>query len=144
MNDLPSNDKTRNFYVLYKQYFNPLLNFGLQLCNDKLLVEDILQNIFLWLYEHPEKMSQIEQIEVYLFVTTKKNIQSALSRMQRSEQSFLRYIFRNPTNPFEKSIEMEIVSKDKEMQLTQVAKKAYQNLPPQLKEVIYLRYFAGF
>lgn len=59
------NESTFNY--IYKNYASDLYAFGFQFCGDSHLVEDCIQNVFIYLRRKRESLSEVKSIKSYLF-----------------------------------------------------------------------------
>jgi RNA polymerase sigma factor (sigma-70 family) len=129
------------FSEIYKYYLNKLFRYGTIICNDKELVEDIIQDLFLKILNHPEKFRHISNYDVYLFKALKRNLQNKLSSSSR-QTAILQKIntshIQLEASTEEKYIEKEVLLATKK-QLFQMI----ECLSPSHKEVIYLRFYEG-
>lgn len=128
---------------LYRSMYNRLLRYGLLTGASQPLVEDCIQELFIWAFRHLDQLGTISSPERYLFQSLKRNLQQAARRQQRKRQSFLRYLEREAPPQAVPSAEHHL------MDLQQLAgQRAYlqaelDKLPPHLQEVIFLRYYEG-
>jgi RNA polymerase sigma factor (sigma-70 family) len=70
-------DSSKNiveFTLVYNQHKQRLYNFTLKMVNDKMLCEDIVQNVFIKLFENLEKIHHAESITFWLFTTARNDI----------------------------------------------------------------------
>ncbi|UCS91732.1 sigma-70 family RNA polymerase sigma factor [Echinicola marina] len=55
------------FNYIYKNYASDIFSFGYQFCGDSHLVEDCIQNVFIYLRRKREKLGEVKSIKSYLF-----------------------------------------------------------------------------
>lgn len=70
------NESTFNF--LYKNYASPLFAFGYQFCGDAHLVEDCIQNLFIYLRKRRGSLGEVHSIKSYLFKSIRCEITKRL------------------------------------------------------------------
>ncbi|MFC5047082.1 RNA polymerase sigma factor [Aquimarina hainanensis] len=132
---------TLAFCEVYTKYYNKLYRYGMFFCNDSSLVEDVIQEFFVKTLKNPEKLNHVLNIEVYMFRSIKLNVIS--EKQKNNRRGVIRKLSVDQENyeiSREKSIiEEETSSLKKEWMVQQI-----KNLPPYLKEIIYLRYYEGF
>lgn len=130
---------------LYRQYYNRLLLYGLQVAGNfqQHEVEDVIQEFFMWMAEHYPKMAAVEDLEAYLFRSIRRNLHSRYTARQRSQASLKRYFERRlpQDDEFHHSPEQIQVRKEEEQHIQYVIRQQLQQLPDYQREVLYLRYF---
>ncbi len=65
-----------DFTLTYNQYKRHLFNYTLKMVNDRLTCEDIIQNVFLKLFENLKRIRNAESIQYWLFSTVRNEIYS--------------------------------------------------------------------
>ncbi|WP_200979275.1 RNA polymerase sigma factor [Echinicola sp. 20G] len=55
------------FSYIYKNFASDLFSYGFQFCGDSHLVEDCMQNVFIYLRKRRENLGQVKSIKSYLF-----------------------------------------------------------------------------
>jgi len=63
-----------DFTLTYNQYKRHLFNYTLKMVNDRLTCEDIIQNVFLKLFENLKRIRNAESIQYWLFSTVRNEI----------------------------------------------------------------------
>jgi RNA polymerase sigma-70 factor (ECF subfamily) len=126
---------------LYLTYFNRLLSFGLQIHEDKGLVEDCIQELFIWIKQNPSKIKRIEYLEVYLFQAVKKNIHSKLQKQSLAAWRSVRFV--TLQQQIEEDAEQLLIKEESRLSDVALVKFALERLPHYQRQVIYLRYYEG-
>ena len=72
-----SGDRTA-FEEIYIEYINVLFSYGSKMTNDKDLIKDSIQDVFIDLYRYKINLRQPESFEYYLFKSLKRLIQKKL------------------------------------------------------------------
>ncbi len=62
------------FTIAFNRYKNKIFNYVLKMINDKMLVEDIVQNVFLKFYENMDSIKNKNNVSYWLFVTARNEI----------------------------------------------------------------------
>ncbi|MFA7227774.1 MAG: RNA polymerase sigma factor [Melioribacteraceae bacterium] len=62
------------FTLIYNQYKRKLYNYTRKMVGDAMMCEDIIQNVFIKFFENMNRIRNREQIEVWLFTTTRNAI----------------------------------------------------------------------
>jgi RNA polymerase sigma-70 factor (ECF subfamily) len=76
------------FRELYQFYTPILYPFIKSLCNDNALCDDIVQEVFVKLWENRDKAVNIQQVKPYLFRAAKNRFLNEL-RKQQNERTFI-------------------------------------------------------
>lgn len=127
--------------LLFKKYYNPLLNYGLKLIADKELVKDGIQGVFYTLWKKREHLSDVEHVRAYLFTAQRRTV-FQLSKQQKArsqrdkyyvEESFLDWIDR----------ETLLARQEFEKEQCKQLADSLDLLSNSQKEVIYLRFYQG-
>lgn len=120
------------FHVFY-----PLLhNYGVKIAGEENLVEDCLQDFFLYLYENRRELGEVNYLRAYLFKAFRRRLWRYLKKQRKlSTQEDGDGIVISPE---------EILILDHQDNIQQEVLAAMLNkLPPRQREVIYLRYYNG-
>lgn len=131
------------FSCLYQMFYNKLLRYGTIIVAEQDLVKDAIQDLFAWILDNPGKLQSIQNIEVYLFQSLKKNLHHHIKARNRKgiilrQFSHSQHIPANPDN-----IEQRIIRKENQDFDRYWVRKQISELPPRQKEIIYLRYYEG-
>ena len=142
-----SQGDTHSLTVLYDIYFAKLKYYGMQLnhLNEVISIDDAIQDLFLWIATNHEKLNEIDNLEVYLFVSLKKNIYSKSTLFKVKQESKLKYdLHQNLQNiPTVPSVEQDYIESESQ-QTTQIfAQALLDQLPHNQRQVLYLRNYAN-
>lgn len=129
----------RAYQRLFHQMYNPLLIYGKTMTPDQDIIEDQIQEVFIWLYNHPHQCRAIDNLESYLYLALKKNILLSLRR-QTNQQNRERIFGKDQIQPT-LCAEDQWVQSDTQQQQYQWLARQIDQLPPRMKEVVYLRYY---
>lgn len=126
--------------LLYRRYYDLLLNYGLKFCQDKELVKDCIQDLFVKLHQS-RNLSGTDHVRTYLLRSIKNLLMDKLSSIKLMEDideigfdlkiddSELAFLFHK---------------NDDDLRLSRQLLNAYRQLPENQREAIYLRYVKGF
>lgn len=64
------------FTLIYNQYKTRLYNYALKMIYDKMVCDDIIQNVFIKLFENLDRIRNKESIQYWLFTTVRNDIYS--------------------------------------------------------------------
>ena len=127
---------------LYKDYYNPLLHYGLIILPDKKVVEDRIQDLFLWFLEDPLRINNVINIEVYLFQSLKQNLRRHLSNQNRRRKEIPEFhddIYAEAVL----SPEQEWIDEERAMYAKDWVAKRIAQLPVRQRQIVFLRYYQG-
>lgn len=127
------------YKLLFHQYYNPLLLYGITITKHQHIVEDQIQEIFIWLYQHPQKCRSIQNLETYLFIALKKNILSSLRKETNLQNREREYTY--DQNRESNGVEEKWIHSDSQKQQYHWLAKQIDQLPPRMREVVFLRYY---
>ena len=142
-----SQGDSRSLAILYDLYFAKLKYYGMTLNPSVKLIsiEDVIQDLFLWIGTNPRKLDEIDNLEVYLFVSLKRNIYNKLSHNKSKYETRLGYdIPQNiESTPAVASVESDYIESES-LQMTQTfVKSLLDKLPTNQRQVLYLRNYAN-
>lgn len=110
---------------------------------DRGIVEDVIQDFFIWLAEHPEKVAGIRNLEGYMFQSVRRNLHSKIGAVSSSRHSLDRFM--SLTLPLQETVS----ESPEQFHIREEETSLWKNrihteldlLPPAQREVLYLRYF---
>lgn len=130
---IAENDEGRAYKTLYGGCFTPLLRFAVSIVKTKEAAEEIVADIFIKLWEQRNKLSAIQNLRVYLYVSVKN---ACLNYLSKKNKDIITYFDDYEvdtaiveTNPEELLITAEMKRKIEE---------AIDNLPPRCKMIFRL------
>lgn len=115
----------QTFEKIYLQYYPVLLVYGKAIVADETIIEDTIQELFLYIWHKQDDLLSKNSVENYLLVAFRNNlIRNLKNRTQKKH-----YI------PNTDSVSETLLEKEKELQTLLEA------LPTRQKEVLFLRYY---
>jgi len=120
------------FSQLFRSYYPRIFSFVYQLLKDRLLADEITQDVFLRLWINREKLDPALSFDSYLF-TISKNIVLNLYKKREIEQRFRDEAIQSQ-EPESVNIEEQVYCKD----LLFLIDKAVSEMPPQQQKVFRL------
>jgi len=130
------------FSQIYVSYYPRLLRYGSIILPEPQVVGDVIQDLFVWILENPEKVKQINNLEVYVFQSLKKNLIKHIKRDGRSKRVHGILAIGSHGNPNE-NIEKRLIQAETHEFNKVWLHRRLDELPECQKEVIYLRYYEG-
>lgn len=131
------------FSAIYQIYIADLLTYGYRLTNDKALIKDSIQDVFLHLWQHRQNLSETDSVRFYLYRSLRnriiRNIQS-LSTTQNVEPDHFNHL----ALPTQLAFDAEWISEETRQEHVQNLRNALEKLPKRQQEAIELRYHHDF
>ncbi len=126
-----SKSKEEKFKQLFLAYHSMLYRYGttISVCNQ--LVEDCIQELFIYLYEKEIDLDSIKNIKAYLFTALRRKILENKNKLALT------------TTPSEEesSIEELLIAQEERKQKRELINNHLDNLPWRQKEAIHLKFF---
>ncbi|ALL04084.1 hypothetical protein AQ505_00390 [Pedobacter sp. PACM 27299] len=123
------------FTKLYRHYFKRLFMTSLKIVRDDYLAEEVIQDVFLRLWENENRFDQIAEFERYLYRSVGNE---SLNKLRNQKTQSKHY------DQFSKAASPEFVNTLlEEEELKRKIAKAIESLPPQCKTVFKMNRFEG-
>jgi RNA polymerase sigma-70 factor (ECF subfamily) len=106
---------------------------------DVMLAEDIVQDIFLKLYQNLDNIRSKDNINYWLFITTRNEVYTYFRRKRIRTDQFNVEDIDEIEIPSEDGVEDEIEKRE----VKEIVMKELKNLPVEQKEVFILREYSG-
>ena len=133
------------FSEIYRRFFNPAFLFGLQVCDQVDLVEDVVQDYFIWLLKNCTKVREVSNFESYVLQSIRKNIYTKLKLNNSKINTRQRYQERSlHLFNIQQNIEDDLIERETILYRQNLISNELNKLPVRLKEVLYLRYFEEY
>lgn len=127
-------NKNRNvFEYLFKEYYAPLTRFAEGILFDPFLSEDVVQNLFLYVWDHSEQIEINSSIKAYLYQSVKNRCLNRLKSIHVQDKNnwlFTEGILNSQDTNFE-------IEHKADMNV----QRALKELSEQQREIIQLKYF---
>lgn len=137
-NDFRSGSKEA-FEYMYRKYVDVLYNYGLKICQDKMLTKDAIQEVFLSLLSKYDKVNITHAIKLYLF----KSLRVEIFKKLKAAQPFTDILSVDADFSMEYSAEDKIIEDEITMIRIRELAQVIELLPRRQKECIYLRFYEG-
>nr|WP_262916593.1 sigma-70 family RNA polymerase sigma factor [Belliella kenyensis] len=121
------------FKYLYAKNYEVYLNYGLKITSDTALIEDCIQDFYLYLYEFIHKLQQPNNVEAYFFSMFRNKLSKSIQSLSKISTSNLEY------NHFE----IGILSTSAESTREEMVGLYLNTLPIKQKEAISLKFLDG-
>lgn len=84
-----SSEKIVEFTLIYNRYKSGVYYYVYKMLNDKMITEDIVQNVFLKFFENLDIIKDKNSIAAWLYTTARNEIYEALRRKKRKPEFFI-------------------------------------------------------
>ncbi|MCG6187282.1 RNA polymerase sigma factor [Maribellus maritimus] len=138
------NGDDKVFSAIYHQYIERLLSYGYKLCQDRDLVHDSIQEMFLDLFLKRKKTGKkIGNLKAYLFVAFRNGLIKKIKKQNKYKSIELVEDAENKYFDSNYDIQNELIDFDISNELKEKLSVAVNNLSPKQKEIIYLKFEEG-
>ncbi len=124
------------FDLIYDRHFQSLCWYGDKICQDKALVEDVVQDLFIYLWTRRIQLGPTDAIKFYLF----RCLRRKLLRTMEQEGKRLANSSENMDFALELSSIIEVNTEEEERKLKLLA-GALHRLTDRQREAIYLKFY---
>ncbi|MEJ7695016.1 sigma-70 family RNA polymerase sigma factor [Daejeonella sp.] len=131
------------FGQLMRENFRHLFNYGSKFSHDDELVKDVIQDLFLKLWEKRLNLSDDVNPKAYLTASLRR----ALHRKIQSQSKFSSYAELNELDcsfDLVLSVEQDLIDKESTLALASRIAANLSELPARQREVVYLKFFQDF
>jgi RNA polymerase sigma-70 factor (ECF subfamily) len=127
------------YTYIYRTFAPVLYNYGYKICQNRELVEDCIQDLFIHLLLHKEHLADTDSIKYYLFKSLRRSIISKLDFQQKHDSGTDISTFDNFQIEF--SHEVILIEQQFSQERMSTLTKAINSLPDRQKEAIFLRFY---
>ncbi len=129
------------FISLYRNYYHYLLVIGLKEVGDEELVKDVIQQLFLYLWEKRETLQPARHVKAYLSAAFSRRLAISVQKSRKDSRQILDWSgqFEN----YAPSKEEMIVGNDQRRQIRVELYKHISTLSARQRELIKLRFYEG-
>ena len=126
------------FEVIYRKHVNHLFNYGVHVFMDKALVEDAIQDVFLYIWKRHAFLGETDSVRFYLSRCLKREIVRKLKLSTRTSSAGS-----NDEDQLCDSVETEIISRQLAEQHEATLSNAIEGLPLRQREIIIHRFYGN-
>lgn len=122
-------DDERALRPLYESHLKPLHYFILRIAKSKELAEDVVQDVFIKLWESRAQINPDQPFKTYLYTIAKRHLLNMLKRVQH--ETYILDEIRKYTAPTEHTTDLQLDYAES----NELLNEAIDKLPPQCKAV---------
>jgi RNA polymerase sigma-70 factor (ECF subfamily) len=131
--------KIIEFTITYNKYKLRIYNYVLKMVSDKMLCEDIVQNIFLKFFENMDRIKNLNSASYWLFKTARNDIYSFYrSKKVKADQFNVL-----DSDELDRSSSENLEADYERRELKSIVLKELDNLPEEQKEIYMLKEYGG-
>lgn len=129
------NGDDKAYSCLYQLLVQDLFQYGLCFSTDTDLIQDCIQDLFVYLYMHRNKLDESCNVKSYLLISLKHNLHRNITRESNHEpitesMSFLPEI----------SVEENYIENESNQNDRYIVEKILSSLSPRQREILYYRF----
>jgi RNA polymerase sigma factor (sigma-70 family) len=126
--------------AIYRDHVEHLLEYGRRFSTDITLVEDAVQDLFVYIWQKRETLSAPNTIRPYLLVALRRRIIRTIQTKQKRQDE-------RPVEEFsfaaEWAVDEQIIAQELSEEQARQLKQAFSNLTGRQREALFLRYYQG-
>jgi RNA polymerase sigma factor (sigma-70 family) len=130
------------FTALYQRHIKTLFSYGKKLLADDGAVEDLIQDLFIDLWQSRSRLSEVESPRFYLFRSLRRRIHKSLSPIQQRGQNWESVT--EDTLPVSLPQEFLLIEEEGVQKQKNSLDFWLKSLPLRQHEVLILRYYQDF
>ena len=124
------------FTKLYNEYKNVVFSTALKITKSKILAEEVVQDVFLKIWQNHENLAEITNIENYLFIISRNHIFDMIKKIARDTSLVIDSNYKSTsTNDTEDAI--------KDDQYNVILNQIVDQLPPQQQKIYKMAKWDG-
>ena len=132
----PENDLYRQFQLVFRTYYNLLCNYAFTFTKDEDASEDLVQDLFIKIWEQRRGLLKEASIRYYLFTAVRNN---CITWLRREKQSATIQLTGYETISTTTDYPGELMDEEKDEKI--LLEQAIAQLPPKCKEIFLLSRF---
>ena len=133
------NGDKQAYATLYQRYFKMLIEYGLRIVEDRELVKDCIQDLFIELWKSKESLSEPKSVKAYLLSSIQRKLIRQLGRIRSKENKISLMI--SPAIVFCR--EDQIIEDQACLEQCHTINKALSSLTKRQNQAIYLKFYTN-
>ena len=124
------------FTLIYNRHKSRLYFYIYKMVNDKMIAEDIIQNVFIKYYENMSNIREKEYVASWIYTTARNEIFSLFRKKLRKSEEIVNEDYEFPA-------ENNLAVEYENIELKKIIMNELELLPQEQKEVYLLREYSG-
>lgn len=127
------------FSALFLRHYDSLLHYGLRIVGDRTLIEESIQELFIYLFESYDRFGEVMLVRAYLTRSLRRRVLVTISKEKRLREWHQNNIAQVDLHFSIEDLHIEL----KQSALQNEVIRVLNQLPWRQREAIYLRYYNG-
>lgn len=123
---------------LFERHYDHLLHYGIRIKGDQSMVEECVQELFIYLYEYAHRIGNVQQVRAYLFKSLRRRVLQKTYSQGKQEERRIHTLNRGDMTFYLQDIEGALAANER---TRTVLLQELNKLPWRQREAVYLRYF---
>lgn len=128
------------FSHLYEKSADALFSYGFKFCDDKPLIEDVIQDVFVILWEKRLRLTISYSLKFYIFRIFRREMISRIKEDKGVRQGLDSFI---EESSWEASIQEVLIQRQMTMDSDKHVRESLKILTKRQREAVYLKYIEG-
>ena len=133
-----SNDIVQ-FTIAYNRYKLGIYNYVLKMVGNKMVCDDLIQNIFMKLFENLKSIKNRESIKYWLYTTARNEVYTYFRKKKIDTAKFVTNDFQEVEKSSDENIEYQFELKE----MKKLILKELENISIEQKEIFLLKEYGG-
>jgi RNA polymerase sigma factor (sigma-70 family) len=126
------------FRELYLENIDSLMAYGRKICSDADILQDAVHDLFVYIWEKRETLSDTDSAIKYLCVSLRRRL---IKDMEKDHQVSQSEVLENHIYYSETSPETQWMEKEEQTKSQQLLQEAMLKLPKRQQEALHLKYY---
>lgn len=128
--------------TMYGQYADMLYAYGMKMVQNRVLVDDCIQDVFVYLYDKRANLPVLHNVQAYLLMCLRNKISRQLIALSKRQSQEIN-MDSESINKFNLTIDVQETMEHTELREEQLdaLQEAIKQLSPRQREILYLRYY---
>jgi len=131
----------RYFNGLFNEFYTPLCRFSMKFVTNKDAAEDIVQDLFLYLWENRERLATISYIKSYVFTAVKNRSLNYLQKQYSQKTSDVDFDVKETRLNVNLPDSEELI---KNKELESILEKGIESLPVKCRTIFTMKRYGDF
>ncbi|NSL90669.1 RNA polymerase sigma factor [Chitinophaga solisilvae] len=132
------------FALIYQEYTVYLFQYGFRFCDDREKLKDIIQDLFVEMWNSREALSEKVMIRFYLCRSLKYKLLRANYQFRSKTGRQHQYLHEQPATITESTVEDKLIDAENNACRSVLLENAIRKLSRRQQEIITLRFYMGF
>lgn len=128
------------FQKIYFEHYRFLYNYCRKFTSDTSLVEDLIQDLFINILVRKDRLSDTDNIRLYLFSSIRRSLFKALNAKEHKVTDLFDPL--DPAFHFDDGVDPNYGEDEEQNRTLKLMYKAVNKLGARQKEIVYMKYFS--